>query len=223
MAFDTCPLTDVYITAPTAPAAFDNTFGDYTGTLHVQSSKALSLYSGSKTCWNKFSNFKVMEVPDDIEFDVKTVEGEHGTAYQINATFSGVTVTLPWLFFRSSNPEVATVDENGLITLTANKNEGAKVRVSADETAPEGKTSTITILSLYANGPVAKFEISDTGDVSGITDILSDNNTAGEIDYQMPYEVYSLNGMQVATSVENLSGGFYIIRQGKIVKKILVK
>ena len=223
MAFDTCPVADVYITAPTAPAAFDNTFSNYTGTLHVQSSEALSLYSGSNACWNKFSNFKVMEVPGDIEFDVETVEGEHGVAYQINASFSGVTVTLPWLFFRSSNPEVATVDENGLITLTANKNEGAKVRVSAYETAPEGKTSTITILSLYANGPVAKFEISDTGDVSGITDILSDNNTAGEIDYQMPYEVYSLNGMQVATAVENLSGGFYIVRQGKIVKKILVK
>lgn len=223
MAFDTCPVTDVYITAPTAPAAFDNTFSNYTATLHVQSSEAVTSYSGSNACWNKFSNFKVMEVPGDIEFDVETVEGEHGTVYQINASFSGVTVTLPWLFFRSSNPEVATVDENGLITLTANKNEGAKVRVSADETAPEGKTSTITILSLYANGPVAKFEISDTGDVSGITDILSDNNTAGEIDYQMPYEVYGLNGMQVATSVENLSGGFYIVRQGKIVKKILVK
>ena len=52
---------------------------------------------------------------------------------------------------------------------------------------------------------------------SGIDEILAD------LDTDAPYEVYNLNGVKVATdSLQGLNHGFYIIRQGRVAKKIAV-
>lgn len=222
-AFAGCPAGDVYITAPNPPAAADNTFDSYSGFLHLQSSEALAAYAAAPACWNKFSSRRVMEIPDDLTFDVETVEGDYGTAYQINASFGGKTVTLPWLFFRSSNPEVATVDEDGLITITAKKDSESPVaKVAAEEPAGDSKTATITILSLYSEGPVAEFVVDADGDMSAITTVPAADTVApaGEIDYNAPYEVYNLRGMRVADSLSGLPAGLYIVRQGSVVKKL---
>lgn len=222
-AFAGCPAGDVYITAPNPPAAADNTFDSYSGFLHLQSSEALAAYAAASACWNKFSSRRVMEIPDDLTFDVETVEGDYGTAYQINATFGGKTVTLPWLFFRSSNPEVATVDEDGLITITAKKDSDTPVaKVAAEEPAGASKTATITILSLYSKGPVAEFVVDADGDMSAITTVPAADTVApaGEIDYNAPYDVYNLRGQRVADSLSGLPAGLYIVRQGSVVKKL---
>lgn len=222
-AFAGCPAGDVYITAPNPPAAADNTFDSYSGFLHLQSSEALAAYAAAPACWNKFSSRRVMEIPDDLTFDVETVEGDYGTAYQINASFGGKTVTLPWLFFRSSNPEIATVDENGLVSITAKKDSDSPVaKVAAEEPAGDSKTATITILSLYSEGPVAEFVVDADGDMSAITTVPAADTVApaGEIDYNAPYEVYNLSGMRVADTLSNLPAGLYIVRQGSVVKKL---
>ncbi|MDE6228142.1 MAG: hypothetical protein K2M63_11575 [Muribaculaceae bacterium] len=44
-----------------------------------------------------------------------------------------------------------------------------------------------------------------------------------EIDSTQPYEVYSLNGVMIGNSIENLAPGIYIVRQGNAVKKIAVR
>lgn len=43
------------------------------------------------------------------------------------------------------------------------------------------------------------------------------------IDFTLPYEVFSLNGVKIADSTDNLPAGIYIVRQGNNVKKIAVK
>ena len=52
---------------------------------------------------------------------------------------------------------------------------------------------------------------------SGIEEITSD------FEAEKPYEVYNLNGVKVGSSFDGLTPGLYIVRQGKIVKKITVK
>lgn len=44
-----------------------------------------------------------------------------------------------------------------------------------------------------------------------------------DFDDTVPVEVYDLNGIRVADSIKNLSSGLYIIRQGRMTKKVIVK
>lgn len=57
---------------------------------------------------------------------------------------------------------------------------------------------------------------------SGVGDIIVDNEING-VDSSSPYEIYNLNGVRLATSLNNLSTGIYIVRQGNLVKKIAVR
>lgn len=61
-------------------------------------------------------------------------------------------------------------------------------------------------------------------DPAGMDDIAVDrNDSTGEIDFNAPVEVYNLGGMRVADSLDHLSAGIYIVRQGSAVKKLAVK
>ncbi len=54
-------------------------------------------------------------------------------------------------------------------------------------------------------------------DFSGIEDVL------GEIDPNVPVEVYDLSGVKVANTLETLPSGIYIVRQGNTAKRMIVK
>lgn len=59
---------------------------------------------------------------------------------------------------------------------------------------------------------------------SAIESITDDNSSAaGKIDYNAPLEVYNLLGVKVASSVDGLAKGIYIVRQGNATAKIAVK
>ncbi|MDE7411369.1 MAG: leucine-rich repeat domain-containing protein [Paramuribaculum sp.] len=63
-------------------------------------------------------------------------------------------------------------------------------------------------------------EITDKAITSSIDDINDDSST-DKIDYTKPYEVYDLQGICVASSVDALEEGIYIVRQGNYTAKIL--
>lgn len=69
--------------------------------------------------------------------------------------------------------------------------------------------------------PWSKFKNIRAIGSSGIENISTDNSFE-TIDYKTPYKVYTLNGVKVAESVDNLASGLYIIRQGGKVKKIAI-
>lgn len=48
------------------------------------------------------------------------------------------------------------------------------------------------------------------------------DDISAEIDKNAPIEVYNVNGIKIADTTDNLPSGFYILRQGKIIKKIIV-
>lgn len=69
--------------------------------------------------------------------------------------------------------------------------------------------------------PWSKFKNIRAIGTSGIENISTDNSFE-TIDYKTPYKVYTLNGVKVAESVDNLASGLYIVRQGGKVKKIAI-
>lgn len=214
-AFDNCPAQTVCITAQTPPTVSENTFSNYTGTLKVQGEAAAGAYRTADS-WSKFANSDLLNEPTRIEIEGGTnINGKPGDTIQLTATLYPSDVTLPQVFWRSTNPDIATVDYNGLVTIHADLSD-----IMAMAEGDEGETPTqsckIIAESLYANGPTAEFTINDN--VTGVEEINAD-----VIDFSLPVQVYTLQGMMVGDSVENLSAGIYIVRQGKNAKKIAVK
>ncbi len=65
--------------------------------------------------------------------------------------------------------------------------------------------------------PWKNFKTIKAYDFAGVDDVLVDT------DVDLPCEVYTLNGVKIAESTDNLAPGIYIVRQGSAVKKIIVK
>lgn len=219
LAFDRCPVTEIKITAPTPPSAPKNTFSVYSGKLYVQGQDVADAYydASESECWSWFDDPIVMTEPTSIEMEKKDISGKPGDTFQLTATLKPENVTLPHIFWRSTNPEVATVDENGLVTLHQEISGVMTMAENGDDAGP----CKIIAESLYANGPVAEVLVNASS--SDIDNIFDDNKDAGEIDYSAPYEVYNLQGMKVGATTAGLIPGIYIIRQGSLVKKIAVR
>ncbi|MDE6289964.1 MAG: Ig-like domain-containing protein [Muribaculaceae bacterium] len=142
--------------------------------------------------------------------------GHAGDTFQCNAKLTPEDVSLPYIFWSSTNPKVATVDSNGLVTL--------QKYYAEDITRADGKESTdgtcrIIAESLYFNGPIAEFTINNT-DFNGVGIVTVDNSHT--IDYSRPFDVYNMSGQKVGETTEVLSKGIYIIRQGKAAVKTVV-
>ena len=217
-AFDLCPAQTVSITAQTPPTAADNTFSNYTGNLYVQGKDAVEAYYDADYCWFQFEGHVMIE-PTALNVEgEKTLTGKAGDTFQLTATLYPEDVTLPHIFWRSTNPDIATVDANGLVTLHADMSD--IMAMAADESS-SAHSCKIIAESLYADGPVAEVTVNNTS--SGIDEIVTDEEISGEIDFTAPVEVYNLQGVMVGRTTDNLATGFYIVRQGKNVKKIAVK
>ena len=220
-AFDGCPASIVRITALTPPTAPNNTFSNYTGKLWLQDpgdNSVIDAYYDAYTCWDRFDSY-AMIVATDIKYEGdQTLVGNAGDTFSLRATLEPADVTLPQIFWYSTNPAVATVDANGLVTLQKSINEVAALAEGEDYAECK-----IIGESLYADGP--KVEITVNNLETGV-DIISGGdftNNNGAIDYDSPVEVFTLNGMRVASSMENLAPGIYVIRQGSKVEKRMVK
>lgn len=158
-----------------------------------------------------------MITPTSIEVEgASTLAGKPGDTFPLTARLLPENVTLPQIFWRSTNPEVATVDANGLVTLHADIQTLATKMAEGDETV----SCEIIAESLYSNGPVAEFSIlNDRTEIKEIQfERLCDN-----LDFESSVSVYDLNGRLVADKIKGLGSGLYILRQGEKTKKIIIK
>ncbi|MDE7153261.1 MAG: leucine-rich repeat protein [Muribaculaceae bacterium] len=216
-AFDRCRASSVYITAQTPPVAPDNTFDDFNDKLYLQGQNTVEAYKNATSCWNRFSSYVMIE-PTEMKYEGEIkFDGKIGDTFQLKATLLPQNVTLPQLFWRSTNPRIATVDVNGKVTLHADLSE---VRSTAAAVDGASNSCKIIVESLYANGPVLEIDI--LNESADVEQVISDEITS-EIDYNFPIEVYNLNGYRIGNTLENLAPGIYIIRQGNFVKKIAIK
>lgn len=218
-AFNGCKASTVSITAQTPPAAPNTAFSNYSGSLYVQGEDAADAYYDAYTCWDRFDSHIMIEAEELRVEGETTLNGKPGDSYQLTATLYPENVTLPYIFWRSTNPDVATVTPDGVVTLHVDLKQYMALAANDSEVA----TCKIIAESLYADGPVAEVTVNnDNSSVDIIVGGGSDDSN-GKIDYNAPVEVYNLQGMKISDTIENLNHGVYIVRQGRAVEKIAVK
>ena len=216
-AFDGCSANTVSITAQTPPTAPNNTFSNYSGKLYLQGKEAKDAYYDAYTCWDRFNSYVMIDA-EKINIDgADKISGKPGDTFQLTASIWPENVTLPYIFWRSTNPEIATVDANGLVTIHSDLDE---VLTRAQGDADIDGTCTIIAETLYNDGPVAQVAVSNAG-IDAVDSVAADGE--GSIDYTRPYEVYNMSGLKVADSTEGLATGLYIIRQGNAAVKTAVR
>ncbi|MCM1290377.1 MAG: leucine-rich repeat protein [Prevotella sp.] len=202
---DDYDIQNLYITNLNPPQIFDNSFADFNIPVSVSPS-AINLYKSSSPYWNRFS-YQSLVPAEKLEITStrvnESIEGD-GNQIQYNAVVYPENTTLKQIFWESSNPELATVDNNGLVTTKSGK----------------GGSVTITAKTLYADGRVATINLDIT---SGIEDIYIDS-TSHESNFTCNNKVYNMQGICVLSnatedSLKNLPAGIYIYNGKKIIIK----
>ncbi|MDE6017608.1 MAG: leucine-rich repeat domain-containing protein [Muribaculaceae bacterium] len=215
LAFGGFSASNIYITAQTPPEIGSYTFDDYKGILYLQGQSAVNAYDDDQN-WGIF-NKQLMTEPTAMEIEGMTsISGNAGDTFQLQAKMTPEDMTLPYIFWRSTNTKIAKVDNNGLVELQEYSSDDM---ISADEGEENDGTCKIIAESLYFDGPIAEVTVHNTG-INSVKTVLDLNDNT--IDFSKPYEVYNMSGLKVADSKEGLPNGIYIVRQGKAVVKTVV-
>lgn len=205
-------LARVSIAAAVPPTANDNAFSYYGCPLYVpQGSK--DAY-GKAVCW---SGFSINELVPAQRVDVQgntSVMLQPGETIKLSACVYPSNASLPYIFWSSTNPAFATVDNDGNVSLAADGDAG--VQAYAAEAASECK---IIASTLYANGPVAEITVTDV--TGGVDEVVGETSGATVCESA---NIYNVQGICIKRSasqhdVDTLPPGFYIING----KKVLVK
>lgn len=202
-AFNTAYTSTIYITAPVPPTVAPSAFRFNSARLYVQGGTNLDAYYDAAFSWLKFEGY-VMSEPQSLTMEEPATKplGKTGETFTLKATLTPANVDLPYIFWRSTDPTKAYVDNDGKVTVLQNITAEDNVEIIAE--------------TLYYNGPIAKFSFAT--DASGIDEIVGDSTST--------MDVYTLQGVEVLRNAtreqfENLARGIYIVRSGKSVKKVV--
>jgi len=211
-------LAGVSITALTPPMANNNTFSYYDCPLYVTPSAndvVKDAYYNFTRCWYRFSGYDL--IPAD-KVTIETSAGsmanivlKPGETMKFSATMTPANASLPYIFWRSTNPAFATVDQEGNVTLVDNG-------ISAQADDAEAHSCQIIAETLYAD-VVAKITVSE--EPTGIDDVMTDGQ---DVNITRPNDIYNLQGICLKRNasqadIDALAPGLYIIAG----KKVLVK
>ena len=181
------------------------------------------------------SNLTSITIPNSV------TEIEESAFWMCNSlssiTIPNAITTIGWGTFAYCNSLTSITIPTSVTTITEYAffgcNSLEKVYYGAEEpiTASEDVFSDYSKPTLYVKEsalekikittPWSLFENIETYDFAGINDPTVDGD--GSIDYAMPYDVYDLNGIKVADTLDGLRPGFYIVRQGARTGKTLVR
>ncbi len=230
--FAICPISSIYITAPTPPYLGPDVFSLPSGcnrTAFFQNRiTAITYYKDNwygRNCWNPYlflpeapSEYNLMTEPTELRVeDGSPLTGRPGDAFLLSAKLYPEDVTLPYVFWRSTDPEIASVGSDGLVTIHADLSDS-----KADDEGDESQVACKIIAeTLYYDGPVVEIPVV-YNQSAGIMDVVG-SESSSDIDPNAPVEVFTLQGTKVSDSVDKLSAGIYIVRQGNKVKKIAVR
>lgn len=204
-------LKNIRITTPEPPAAFENTFSGYAAQLWLQDQDAIDRYAISQPCWYKFER-KPMICAEKLEKEHDELTLEPGSTHQLEVTVKPENATLKNVFWRSTNPNIASVDNNGIVTIHD------PITSTFDNMQKEpAMDCKIIAYTLYDNGPIAEFTIKTP--TSGVVDVSVDKI---ETDKEGPVEVFDISGKRVSDSTDGLAPGLYILRHGSSTRKIAV-
>lgn len=227
-AFKSCKISNLYITTPAPPALPDglSNFSDSPEghrTTFFQNEAIRENYQSE--LWNKYvflleegGETALMVEPTELSVEGGTsLMGRPGETFQLSAKLYPEDVTLPYVFWRSTNPEIASVDYDGLVTIHADLSEATPL----DEGDGSQVACHIIAETLYSDGPIVEIPVG-YNQSTGITDVVG-GDSSSDIDPNAPVEVFTIQGIKVSDSIDKLSAGIYIVRQGNKVKKISVQ
>ncbi len=205
-AFDNCPITNVYLANSSDPTAAGNVFSTYNdATLWIPEGMEDYYYDESLNCWYRFGDFKNLIAPTSFETtSVDSFTGAIGDSVKLSVSLMPANVTLPYIFWESTNPEVAVVDLDGVVTIVG----------------PASATPTkIKAWTLYDFEPI-EFEVTSTGEIF-VQKVYDSNTINGDACNNGIYTLQGvcLNPNATEEAVKNLQPGMYIIRGKKVVIK----
>ena len=206
-------VTKVYVTAVNPPLATNNSFSDYSAQLFVPE-QSLDSYYNTMDCWYRFSGNALSPVEKvEIESDKPLNNLHPGDVVRLKATVSPANADLPYIFWESTNPAYAKVDNDGVVTVNPDS-EIAQGRISADDTAGQCK---IIAKTLYGD---IEAEVV-LGDYSEIEDAVINDGIAGD---KRPDDIYTLQGICLKRNatkedIDALPSGLYIIGGKKVMKR----
>ena len=112
--------------------------------------------------WGQFTNIKKIEIlVSSITLNNSSIELDKGSTATLTATIAPSNATIKNIVWRSSNPQIATVDQSGKVTalsagtatITAMANDGSNVSASC-KVVVKGVETKITLSQTEANLPV---------------------------------------------------------------------
>ncbi len=149
---------------PTPPTcASDTTFysTNYTeATLYVPKDSYAKYFIDG--VWGKFTNIvKIETVVSSIKLNATSIQLDKGTIYTLSATINPTDATITDIIWTSSNPQVATVDQSGMVTalsegiaiITATTIDGSDVSASCNVAVNNVETK-ISLSKTEASLPV---------------------------------------------------------------------
>lgn len=217
LAFDDVNAAVINITSQKPPKSNENAFSDYSATLRIQDTDdghLSSIYANTKTCWSRFTNRGTLIPATELNRgESAPVKYKAGETQQLYATVEPAEASLPYVFWHSTNPLIATVDNYGLVKFN-------ELHESDADDSYRDLPCTIVATTLYADGPILEFNVEDIP--AGVNSVMTENNN-GTIDFSAPVDVYNMTGCRIADTLDNVAPGIYIVRQGNIVIKIAIK
>lgn len=205
----------IYSTALTPPTIENSQKYDGNAELYIRS-EAYNAYM-SASPWKQFPAEKVHRLNEikEVVLDIETVKANPGTSFKITYTLKPADADLPYVYWQSSNPEIASVDDDGVVTFHQSQDsDQEKIGFAeyANERDNEDSICEIQAFTLYSTEPVAVLKIVSpsssiegtneeiavkTGDVYNLQGILIRKNaTRDEID-QLPAGIYIYGGEKI--------------------------
>ena len=206
-AFDGNTIETVNVAAMTPPEAPDNVFSAYSGKLYVPAEKVYEYYD-SWSCWSRFAGYPLVNL-EKIEGSADKVSGQIGETVQLSVTLTPENLSLPYVFWRSTNPELAIVDNNGLVTIVGGYELG-ECKIIAE--------------TLYDTDKVATFDVKSLS--TGIFEIVAEEgfDEFGGTDVERANDIFTLEGVCLKRNatkedIDALAPGIYIVAGKKMVVK----
>ena len=216
-------VTDLYITAQTPPSVAASSLPASMQRLHVQREKAQNLYATTNV-WKDYTEVDLVIEPDSVviiqdpgerpglfraattQYNTATrIFATQGDKFSRTAQMHGTDPSIPHLFWKSSDPETAYVDNDGNIHVRGDLQTDSDIKLTAQ--------------SLYADMPLPEVTIMHEV-MTGVETIPADLPEGAD---ESATHIFTIDGTYAGTSVSGLAPGIYLLKQNKKTIKITVR
>lgn len=153
-------LSIINITAATPPKANINVFTSYDSRLYTDLRFSAN-YKNDNLCWSMFKQYELVDA-GSIILDADLIKYDQ-EQYQLYASLKPEDASLQTVLWESSNPNIATVNTSGLVSIVDNPKNNSLINDA---------TCKIRAYTLYADGPIAECTFTDYTDYTLVSSII---------------------------------------------------